>query len=249
MDEAEAMQLIQDNCRTWRAGSFLGALQPAALQTLVMAGESFGFDKAERLTVEGGASTDVFLLLSSFVKVTARVGRTGEALLEMRVGGDVVGEIAARDGGPRTATVTACGHEPVNAVRLSWQDFEQCLADFPDARRRLEQAILAKFRTATLRRIDNSSTRARIRLARALVTMAEDFGMPSRGSTVIQVDLTHVEWGSMISCSEKTVERAMADLARDGLVERNRKRPIVRDLEALREFAYHDAPLRGIQTR
>lgn len=236
------MDLIEATRGTWRVGSFLGALPPAALRDLVMAGEPVGFRKTERLTVEGRRSTDVFLLMSSFVKVTAGIGDTGEALLALRAGGDVVGEIAARDGGPRTATVTACGQEPVKAVRLSGPGLEQCLADRPEVRLELERMVLGKFRTATLRRIDNSSTRARTRLARALVAMAEDFGTPLRGSTVIQVDLTQVEWGAMISCSEKTVERAMAELARDGLVERHRRRPIVRDLEALRALAYDGAP-------
>ncbi|MDO0934065.1 Crp/Fnr family transcriptional regulator [Streptomyces sp. DG2A-72] len=242
MDEAGARELIRDNCEAWRAASFLRALEPAALRALVMAGEPVGFGRAEKLMMEGERGTDVFLLMSSFVKVTAGIGGTGEALLAMRAGGDVVGEIAARDGGPRTATVTACGQEPVRAVRLSGPGLEQYLADRPEVRLQLERTVLGKFRTATLRRIDNSSTRARIRLARALVAMAEDFGTPLRGSTVIQVDLTQVEWGAMISCSEKTVERAMAELARHGLVERHRRRPIVRDLEALRALAYDGAP-------
>ncbi|MFF7645541.1 helix-turn-helix domain-containing protein [Streptomyces canus] len=242
MDGAAALTLIEETRGTWRADSFLGALRPAVLRALVMAGEAVVLQKAERLMKEGERSTDVFLLMSSFVKVTAGTGAGGQVLLALRCGGDVVGEIAARDGGSRTATVTACGQEPVKAVRLTCQGLEQCLADRPEARLRLEHTILGKFRTATMRRVDNSSTRARTRLARALVVMAEDFGAPLRGSTVIQVDLTHLEWGTMISCSEKTVERAMADLARDGLVERHRKRPIVRDLEALRALAYDDGP-------
>lgn len=242
MDEAAATELIRDTRGTWRTGSFLGALPPEALHALVVAGEPVGFRKGERLIVEGDRGTDVFLLMSSFVKVTAGVSGTGEALLALRAGGEVVGEIAARDGGPRTATVTACGREPVRAVRIGRQGLDQCLADRPETRLKLEQMVMAKFRNAILRRVDNSSTRARVRLARALVTMAEDFGTPLRGSTVIQVDLTHVEWGTMISCSEKTVDRAMGDLARDGLVERNRKRSIVRDLEALRTLAYADPP-------
>ncbi|UIX33102.1 Crp/Fnr family transcriptional regulator [Streptomyces sp. GQFP] len=244
MDEAEAAatKLIRDTGESWRVGSFLAELRPEVLRALVMAGEPVAFGKGERLMVEGERTTDVFLLMSSFVKVTGGIGGTGEALLAVRAGGDVVGEIAARDGGPRTATVTACGQEPVRAVRLSRQGTDQFLVDWPEVRLKLERMVLAKFRTSTMRRVDNSSTRARIRLARALVTMAEDFGTPLRGSTVIQVDLTHVEWGTMISCSEKTVERAMADLARDGLVERNRKRSIVRNLEALRTLAYADGP-------
>ena len=241
MDGAAAVALIDATRGTWRVGSFLEALPSAALRALVTAGEPVRFHRAERLLEEGATGTDVFLLLSSFVKVTAGTGDS-EALLALRGGGDVVGEVAARDGGPRTATVTACGQEPVRAVRLSAQALERCLTDRPEVRLRLERMVLGKLRSATLRRTDNSSTRARTRLARVLVAMAEDFGTPLRGSTVIHVDLTHVEWGTMISCSEKTVERAMADLARDGLVERNRKRPIVRDLEALRALAYDGGP-------
>jgi CRP/FNR family transcriptional regulator, cyclic AMP receptor protein len=74
------------------------------------------FRKGQTLISEGEQADDIFLLLDASVKVSAQLDAGGRALLAIRIGGDVVGEIAAMDGGTRSATVSACGHEPVIAV-------------------------------------------------------------------------------------------------------------------------------------
>ncbi|MGO4756833.1 cyclic nucleotide-binding domain-containing protein, partial [Streptomyces sp. 2MCAF27] len=67
------------------------------------------FSPEEILIREGDRSHYVVLLHSGFAKVTARLDNGSEALLAIRASGDIVGEMAALDDAPRSATVTACG--------------------------------------------------------------------------------------------------------------------------------------------
>ncbi|MFE9360995.1 Crp/Fnr family transcriptional regulator [Streptomyces olivaceoviridis] len=56
------------------------------------------------------------LLVSGIAKVTARVESGDPLLIAFTAAGDTVGEMAALDGAPRSATVTACG--PLTARAL-----------------------------------------------------------------------------------------------------------------------------------
>ncbi|MFE9449552.1 Crp/Fnr family transcriptional regulator [Streptomyces sp. NPDC006739] len=223
----------------WPAHSFLSRLEPHLLGELSRAGELMEFHRTQPLAVEGGTETDVFLLLSSCVKVTGRLPRGGDALLAVRVGGDIVGELAALDRKPRSATVTACGNTPVRAVRVTRQDFVGILASSPPALLQLGTAVAEKLRTSTRRRVDYGGVEPHVRLARVLTEMADDHGTTAYGrSIVIGVDLTQVEWGTLIGVSTRTAERAIGALRDRKLIGEGRGRVTVLDMEGLRALAY-----------
>jgi CRP/FNR family transcriptional regulator, cyclic AMP receptor protein len=207
------------------------------LRDFLSAGELVRFRKGEVLISEGGAGPDMFLLLGASVKVTAQLDGGGQALLAIRVGGDVVGEIAVMDGGVRTATVSACGHEPVIAVRLGRGDLHSLLCHHPEAAISLASAVSRKLRAATRRRVDITSCTARVRIARALLELAEDYGRPAARGTLISINLTQIELGTLVGASEATVQRALRDLRNDGLVGNAGRRLLVPDMAALRSAA------------
>jgi CRP-like cAMP-binding protein len=223
---------------TWSKRSFLYRLDPGLLGELSRAGELLRFPRAQALTVEGSTATEVYLLLSSCVKVTCRLPDGGDALLAVRAGGDVIGELAALDGRPRSATVVACGHAPVDAVRVARQDFVDILTTRPEALLHLSTAVAEKLRTATRRRVDYRGAKPPARLARVLTEMADDHGTAPYGKgIVIGVDLTQVEWGTLIGVSGRTAERAISTLRQQGLISREPGRITVLDMAALRALA------------
>ena len=227
------------SCRVdWPPSSFLSRLPEPTLDAFRDAGTLVSFKSKEILIAEDAAQTDVFLLLSSCVKVTAALDAGGHALLAIRVGGDIVGEIAAADGGRRVATVRACGREPVFAIRLAQADFQRAASAHPDVFLLLSEAIGRKLRTATRRRVDYSGQSPLIRLARVLVELADDYGQPLGGKSVmIGVDLTKLELGTLVGVTQTTAERALRTMRDRGLIDTGGRRPIIRDAEALRILA------------
>lgn len=221
--------------RCWPAESFLSTLSAATIDRFLAAGRVLRFERGRHLITERDTSTEVFLLLSAGVKVTADLGGGHQALLAVRLAGDVVGELAATDGERRLATVTACGREPVFAAVLSRENFDRVLSEHPDARRILTAAITRKLRTATRRRIDYTGCPPDIRLARALAELADDYGQEVAGrGTVIRFNLTQIELGTLVGVSEATAARSLRVLRQRGLVNLDGRRPIVPDLAALR---------------
>jgi CRP/FNR family transcriptional regulator, cyclic AMP receptor protein len=233
-----AWQIAQRHRERWPRASFLTGLDPRVLRDFIDAGELTGFDAGDELMHEGDQAADMFLLLDAVVKVTAQLDGGGTALLAVRLGGDIVGEIALVDGQGRTATVSACGYDPVTAVRVSHDVFHGLLNRHPDAAVSLASAIGRKFRSATRRRIDSTGCEAKVRLARALLELAEDYGHPGHRGTLIGVNLTRIELGTLVGVGETTARRALRELKQDGLVTDTGRRLLVPGLAALRAVAW-----------
>lgn len=235
---ANAWQIAQRHRGRWPRATFLAGLGPSVLRDFIDAGKLASFKTSEDLMREGDQGKNMFLLLDASVKVTAEMGGGGTALLAIRLGGDVVGEIALVDGKGRTATVSACGHDPATAVRVDHDRFHQLLNDHPAAAVSLASAIGRKLRSSIRRRVDSTYWAPKVRLARALLELAEDYGHPGHRGTLIGVNLTRIELGTLVGVGETTAQRALRELKQDSLVMDIGRRLLVPDLNALRAAAW-----------
>lgn len=235
----DASNLITEHRSKWPLKSFLAQLPDNVIDDFIKRGDVVRFHREDKLMKEGEVGIHVFLLLSALVKVTADLGQDRRALLSIRVGGDVVGEIAVMDGGCRSASVRACGDDAVVAVRLDRDDFLALLNRHSCAATSLVTEVARKLRAATRRRVDYVGCTARVRLARVLVELAEDYGVPGpvRG-LIIPVNLTRLEWATLVGATEpKTARLALGALRRDGLIDDRGRRVTVLDLKSLRDIA------------
>jgi len=230
----DAWKIARERRAEWPRTSFLAELDLPVLQDFLITGELVRFRKGDVLLSEKEPSAHAFLLLDACVNVTAQLDTGGQALLAIRVGGDVVGEVAAMDGGGRSATVSACGQQPVVAVRVEGQELRSLLGRYPDAAISLAAAVGRKLRAANRRRVDITGCKAPARIARVVLELAEDYGCPVPRGTLIGVNLTQIELGSLVSVGETMTQRALRDLRESGLVVNFGRRLLVPDLAALR---------------
>jgi CRP/FNR family transcriptional regulator, cyclic AMP receptor protein len=239
----DAWSFARERHAEWPRTSFLAELDMLALRDFISTGELVRFSNGDVLLSESDAAADAFLLLDACVKVTAQLDAGGQALLAIRVGGDVVGEIAIMDGGDRTATVSACARETVAAVRLERGDLLRLLSRYPAAAISLTSAVSRKLRASTRRRVDMTGCAPSLRMARAVLELAEDYGRPAiQGGTLIGVNLTQIELGTLIGAGETTAQRALRQLREDGLVLNAGRRLLVPNLAALHSAAWPDGP-------
>lgn len=217
----------------WSANSLLSALSRATTAELLTLGTHTEFEPGRVLVRENESSTHVYVLLDGCVKVTATTPEGGFALLSIRAGGELVGELACLDGQPRSATVTA-----VNRVRarvLSQATFQNFLAHHPDAAVAISRSVGAKLRWATRRRIDFSGSRVRVRLARVLIELAPTYGWPTAEG--IEIPLSQPELAAAVGAREPSVHKVLTGLRRDGLISTGYGRITLLDLPRLREVA------------
>ncbi|WP_328612535.1 Crp/Fnr family transcriptional regulator [Amycolatopsis sp. NBC_00355] len=208
-------------------GSFLAGLSPTARTALLGLGTAREFEPERVLLREADTSTHAFLLIDGCVKITGATPEGHVALLAIRVGGDLVGELAAMDGHPRVATVTTAGR--VRARLIAQAEFRRFLAGFSDVSLAVSSSVGAKLRWATRRRIDFGSREVRIRLARVLLELATSYGTQTGTHVRIGVSLTQPELAALVGAAEPTVHRALATLRREGIVETGYRRVCVCD--------------------
>jgi CRP-like cAMP-binding protein len=216
----------------WAPGTFLGSLTPATSAELVAASVRRQFAPGQRILREGGRDVHVVLILSGFVKATTAV-EGFETLLGIRLPGEVIGEIGALVGDPRTATVTACGQ--VTAGVVSGSEFGAFLRRRPDAATLVTAGVARQLRWANRRRADFAAFPAHIRLARLLVEIADVCGRPRPDGTVeIGVALSQPELATMIAIAQATVQKALHELRDLGLITTGYRKMVIVDPARLR---------------
>ncbi|RJO71034.1 Crp/Fnr family transcriptional regulator [Nocardia panacis] len=192
---------------------------------------------AERVLMrESETTTFVLVLLAGVVKATGLTGEGRDALLAVRMGGDLVGEFAGVDGRPRSATVTACG--PVTARSVTRGEFLDCLRREPEIALAVNAAIITKLRDANDRRVDFAGCDVATRLARVLHQIAMAYGEPSGAGALIRWPITQPELASLAGAAEPTVHRALRRLREIRVISTGYRSVKVEDLARLGAIAY-----------
>jgi CRP-like cAMP-binding protein len=188
-----------------------------------------------KLIREGDSSRFVVILLDGVVKATGLTRDGREALLAIRVGGDLVGEFAAIDDSPRSATVTTCG--PVVARVVKHGDFLGCLRRNPELAFAVNRAVVAKLRVASARGVDFSGCDVPTRVARVLYQVAVSYGELDGNRSVVRW-LTQPELASLAGAAEPTVHKTLRQLRDAGTVLTQYRTVTVLDLAKLKATAY-----------
>nr|WP_238547156.1 Crp/Fnr family transcriptional regulator [Actinoplanes friuliensis] len=214
----------------------LARLAPQTANALLSLGVEQRVPAGRVLIREGSTESHVVIIRRGLTKVTAEMADGRSALLSIRVAGDILGEMSALSGSPRSATVTMCGSGLVRFVHR--RDFTPFLNDFPGAAVELATMVGERLRWSNRRRIDFTSYPLKTRLARVLAELAELYGQERRhGALEIGVRLTQPELATMCGAAEITVHKALRDMRRSHLISTRYGRITVWNLPELRGSA------------
>ena len=206
----------QDTCDTRPPGGFWDLLNPAEKAALQLIGQVSAFGPGEAICVEGATATEVLVLTEGWVKILAVNRKRRNVVLALRGPGDIIGELAGRAAGRRTASVTAAGH--VRALVIDRDQFTRHVHSRPEANRAYSDAITQRWQEAAdmhrSRSLDNSAQR----LAGFLLDLASRHGTPTETGTVITMLLSQEEIASLIGASRATVTRALRNWRGRGLI-------------------------------
>jgi CRP-like cAMP-binding protein len=212
-------------------------LAAPARDRLLCLGSSVQYPGPSRTVIrEGDDSRFVVIILDGVVKVTGHVLSGREVLLAIRMAGDLVGEFAALDEKPRSATVTTCGAMAARVIKYS--DFLGCLRRDPEIAHAVQQSVVAKLRTANARRLDFSGCDVPTRIARVLYELALTYGTRTGNQSVIRWPLTQPELASLAGSAEPTVQRVLRDLRESAVVATGYRAITILDMDRLHCVAH-----------
>ncbi|MET8157746.1 Crp/Fnr family transcriptional regulator [Sphaerisporangium sp. NPDC005289] len=219
----------------WPMGTFLARLPGTMPAQLIELGTMLTVSGDTRLIRQGEPGTLVYLILHGLVKITTWAENGEQALLAVRVSGDVIGEMAILREGRRSADVTTCGRTTLCAIKGN--AFTGYLQRHPNAALALSGLLSDRLQWANQRRLEFAGYDAEVCLARIILALATTHGRTVREGTDIGVALTRAELGSLIGAKEPTAQKALRSLAARGLVLRGPRRVVIQDLDGLAKFA------------
>ncbi|MFC5057271.1 Crp/Fnr family transcriptional regulator [Saccharothrix xinjiangensis] len=220
----------------WPAGTLLHRLRETSRQELMNLGTTVRYAADREIIVQDATDTHAFLLLDGVVKVLVTDEAGDSAVLTVRVAGDLIGEMAAMDHRPRSATIVTCGD--VVAKLITSAELHSFLHRRNDGFVELIGVIDDQLRWANRRRRDFLSHTAAERVARVLAELVGAHGRQELGGWVLGIPLTKVELASIAGMKPRTAEKAFADLRKAGVVVSHLRRDVVvPDLDLLRRFA------------
>ncbi|GAA1430971.1 Crp/Fnr family transcriptional regulator [Streptomyces thermospinosisporus] len=173
------------------------------LSALLRTGTERTYKAGEIMLLEGATDTFVLLLLSGFAKVTTTGDQGATSLVDIRAAGDVMGETAAFDNHPRSATVTAA--EQVCVRRISQDEWLGWLTRYQAAGLAVSHSLAHRSRTAVRRRTQFTRGPVIARLCRAVLDLTEHYGVRTPEGLSVRPGLTHAEWGEFIGARERRV--------------------------------------------
>ncbi len=219
----------------WAAGTLLQTLGDGDREALIRLGGSRVFEPGEALIHEGELATEAYVLLKGCCKVISNTAAGRAVLLNIRVEGELVGEMSALDDKPRSATLIACTR--VMAREISQRNLFRYMNDRPSAARAIRSAVVEELRRATRFRASLSGGPVAARLAFILDYLAAAYGRPCAEGLRIEVPFSQPDLASLIGASEPSLHRALTRLRQEGVIHTRYRRVIVRDQTALRVIA------------
>jgi CRP/FNR family transcriptional regulator, cyclic AMP receptor protein len=182
---------------------------------------------------QGDDAGAVLVLLSGHVKA-AMLNDGREVILAFPGPGELLGELSAVDGHPRSGTVRAV--DDVEALVIPGSAFRAFLEHRPRIAFVLLRSVIARLRTADRQRVDYAVNDVVVRVAGRLVELCDRFGSDDGTCVEIGLSITQDELASWAGASREAVAKAMALLRSLGWVQTERRRILVLDLPALRRY-------------
>jgi len=192
-------------------------------------------DRAERLFSEGDAGDKLYIILEGKIKLTKAAPDGRENLLSVHGPGEMFGELSLFDPIPRTSSATAV--TSARLAGLAHDDLRTWLSSRPEVAMHLLQALAQRLRRINEVKADLVFTDVPGRVAKALLDLADRFGVMTPEGVQVNHDLTQEELAQLVGASRETVNKALADFTARGWIQLAAKSVLVTDTDRLRKRA------------
>lgn len=203
---------------------------------LWLSGERFSrhFRKGEILFYEGQDPNGVYCIFQGHIKVYQSSPSGQEHLLYLSGPGNVVGFSAILSGQKFSATAEAM--DDVVACFIDRRSLERVITEIPALAREILRVLAQEVQDLRRQTGDLALRSATQRFAGVLVMLNESIGQDDNGKRVLNLDLTRKELADMIGTTQETLIRILSQMNKNGLVEVNRNRIVLKDIPQLRRI-------------
>lgn len=206
---------------------FFSALGADAIAQIAALCTSRKLSDGETLFLKGDPGDALYGVRRGQIIITTTTNTGRQFTLNILGPGDIFGEIALLDGHPRSADAIASGSVELFVIRRS--DFQDLLRRRPEITTKIIELLCERLRFSSERLEEASLLPLRMRLARRLLKLAEDFGE--------EITITQEELSVLVGAGRETVNRQLQKWQRSGIVQVGRGRVTIIDISRMQEEA------------
>jgi CRP/FNR family transcriptional regulator len=205
-------------------------LSPEDTEALGTAALRKKFHTGEILFSQGDRASEMFLIKAGRVKLTKLMEDGSEITLDIRKGGDIVGESVLHE--DSDYSLTAICIEDTLTCGFSKATFEKLVLQHPSIGLQVIKNLSSRIDSLASRVSNMSLTGLENRLYNVLVTVAKEHGVRSRKGLRIQFPLTHEELSFLVGAHRVSITKALKALKESGRLAQEGKTLIVTPHEA-----------------
>lgn len=176
-------------------------------------------------------SNSIYFLKEGRVKISNMSEEGKEVILAILGPGEVFGEMAVTGEGPRNHIAEAT--EDTIICNISTEELGEMMALNPKINMQLTKLIGLRFRKIQSRLQNLVFKSAPDRIRAFIKEMVEDHGRKVGHEREVKLSLTHQDIANLTATTRQTVTLVMRELAEKNVILYDRKRILVRDLDAL----------------
>ncbi len=203
--------------------------------TAAGAGRRITFEQGTYLFRQNDASRDLFVIQNGLVRIFKSEGCVEVELDRVGPGG-VVGEVAAIDGGVRSASGVAL--EPTEALAVSADDFAQVLARVPEWFRKIATILVQRLREVD-DKIHNTIGKDNLDHVAACIVLISYSPLCERNGAECEFEARALEneLMDMLHMPIADVSEALDSLRKKSLIDIARGKIVIKDARALERFS------------
>ena len=188
------------------------------------------YKKGTAIFRQGDTSCDLYLIVEGKVRIFTLSPSGGETSISIFSAGDIIGELAAIDCQPRSATAKAL--ENCTLLEMTQEHFMRRMREIPDLAIGMARLLAHKVRWATEYAETIAQYDAAGRLLHILLLYNEQFGVEIEAGKRYELDLSlnQTDLASLVGARREWVNRILQNWHQQGLVEFKAGKIIILDL-------------------
>lgn len=177
---------------------------------------------------KGDAGVSLMIVAEGKVRIRSTSLDGREIVFNIIDTGEVFGEIAMLDGQERTGDAIAVGE--VSLLVILRRDILPILRQHTEVSIRLMFLLCERLRRTSEQVEDLVFLVQSVRLAKALVRLARQFGVPAKDSVAIELKMSQRELGSLVGMRREALNRQLVSWRKQGLIDLTDGKIVISDL-------------------
>jgi CRP-like cAMP-binding protein len=215
-------------------GGFLGRLPVVDRDALLKVGHRRKYRAGQVLFSEGDDGHDVVVLLAGLLKIVSVTSDGRELIFDVLDDGELIGELSAIDGEPRSATAIAL--TPVEVLVVESDQFGLFLEEHGAAATAMLRELVVRFRRSSHRQFEFGTGDALNRLCSCVLVMRDRYASDNDRSRAT-IPLAQHEIAAMTGLSREAVVKGLRALRQLGWLELRGRDLMIINEDALRDRA------------